>query len=319
MKGNMATDGDIDFRSYTREQLDGAVTRMDHQRYPINSQNLATEYQRRRTAERQAAELAVKSGTAAPPDNMLSVPRTFAMRLEPSAGPSNWLAPSRNDFHLIGSGTIQVDGNLVRLTGRRFSILLGIPLNQAEELGLQFVSNVEANGAAVRFELRVPGEKVSGVTMWLRSAADAEELSKSLPVERTPDFTPQLARHIEFERSLIAQSPKTPVTYGLIIICVCVYLATAIGTNQLLGFDGPSLVRVGSNFGPYTTGGDWWRLLTSMFLHAGLNSSGVQYVGACILWSIGGANLRWGFLWAHLRSCRHCGRSNERYLESRGQ
>jgi rhomboid protease GluP len=48
------------------------------------------------------------------------------------------------------------------------------------------------------------------------------------------------------------------------------YLTTAAGTDHLFGFDGPSLIRLGSNFGPYTADGDWWRLVTSMFLHLGL-------------------------------------------------
>jgi rhomboid protease GluP len=266
----LATDGEIDFGAYTREQLDNAVGRMDRYRYPINYRNLVAEYQRRQVAERQAAELAAKSGSVALPDNMISVPRVFAVTFEPHAGLSKWLGPSRNDFHLVASGTIQVDGAMVRVTGRRFSIFLGLPLTRAEELGRQFVVNVECDRAVVRFELRVPGEKIRGLALWFRSAVQAEELSKSLPIERTPDFTPQLARHVEFERSLIAQSPKDPVTYGLVIICVLAYLTAAVGTSHLFGFDGPSLIRLGSNFGPYTADGDWWRLLTSMFLHLGL-------------------------------------------------
>jgi rhomboid protease GluP len=266
----MATDGEIDFRIYTREQLDSAIGRMDRGRYPINYRNLSAEYQRRRVAERQAAELAAQSGTAVPPDNMLSVPRRFAVTFEPQAGPNKSFGPSRNAFHLVASGSIQVDGPIVRVTGRRFGIFLGLPLMRTEELGRQFVVNVEFQGAVFRFELRVPGEKVRALTLWLPSAVDAQELSKSLPIERTPDFIPQLGRHVEFERSLIAQSPKTPVTHGLVIICVCVYLATAVATDHLFGFDGQSLLPLGSNCGPFTTDGDWWRLLTSMFLHAGL-------------------------------------------------
>jgi rhomboid protease GluP len=266
----MATDGDIDFSGYTREQLDSAVARMDHQRYPINSKNLITEYQRRQVAERQAADLAAKAAAEAQPDHMLRPPRVFAVTFEPTASFIKWLGPSRNDFHLVGSGRIGVDDALVRVTGRRFGIFLGLPLKQTEELGRQFVCNVECEECVVRFELRVPGEEVQGVTLWLRDSWQAEELSKLLPVERTPDFTPQLKKHVEFERSLIAQSPKTPVTYGLIITCVCVYLTTAIGTSHYLGFDGPSLIPLVSNFGPYTTDGDWWRLLTSMYLHLGL-------------------------------------------------
>jgi membrane associated rhomboid family serine protease len=266
----MHQDGDIDFSLYTREQLENAVARMDRERYPINFQNLIAEYQRRRVAERLAAEVAVASGTVAPPDRMLSPSRAFAVTFEPTASFINWLGPSRNDFHLVGSGKLRIDDALVRVTGRRFRIFIGLPVIDTEELARQFVCNVECEGSVVRFELRVPGEEVQGVTLWLASAAEAEELSKILPVERTPDFTPQLKMHVEFEQALIAQSPKTPITYALIIACVCVYVTTALGTNHLLGFDGQSLVGLGSNFGPYTTDGDWWRLLTAMFLHLGI-------------------------------------------------
>jgi hypothetical protein len=47
----MATDGDIDFTTYTREQLDSAITRIDRERYPINARKLIDEYQRRKVEE----------------------------------------------------------------------------------------------------------------------------------------------------------------------------------------------------------------------------------------------------------------------------
>jgi rhomboid protease GluP len=262
----MATDGDIDFSSYTREQLDNAVARIDHARYPINSSRLVDEYQRRQVLKK--AALASEAETAVP-DRMLSPRKAFAVRFEPETSFAQWLGPSRNDFHLVGSGTIRVDDVHVFVTGHRYGVFMGLPLNNTEELGRQYVVNVECQGSAVRFELRVPGEKVCGVTVWLRGEAQAEELSKVLPAERTSDFVPRLEGHIEFERALIAQSPKTPVTYGFIFICVFVYVGTALGTSQFFGMDGRTLVRLGSNFGPYTTDGDWWRLFTCLFLHAG--------------------------------------------------
>jgi rhomboid protease GluP len=266
----VATDGDIDFTTYTREQLDSAVSRMDHIRYPINSRNLTDEYQRRRLEESKAAALAKESQTTAVPDPMLTAPKAFEVMFEPQPSFLNWLGPSRNDFHLIGSGTIQVDQALVRVKGRRFSYWMGIPVIDTDHLGRQYIMNVEVQGRAVRFELRVPAEKVRGMTLWLKTAAEAKELSQLLPSECTPECTPQLHQHVAFERSLIAQSPKTPVTYALFGLCVFVYVGTALGTYQWWDLAGPSLVRLGSNFGPYTTGGDWWRLVTSMFLHGGL-------------------------------------------------
>lgn len=266
----MATDGDIDFSAYTREQLDSAVGRMDRVRYPINYRNLTIEYQRRLRAERQADELAAKSGTSPPTDNMFSVPRVFAVTYEPGGAVGRWLAPSRNDFHLVASGTIQVDGGVVRVSGYNFSLWLGLPMRRTDELGRQFIVNVECSGPAVRFELRVPGEKCCGLTLWFRGAEDALELTRALPTERTPDFVPKLLAHVDFEQQLVAQARTPRVTYALIVINICVYMSTVIASNHALSLDSPSLIRMGSNFGPYTSAGDAWRLITALFLHLSL-------------------------------------------------
>jgi len=39
---------------------------------------------------------------------------------------------------------------------------------------------------------------------------------------------------------------------------------------MVTALSGKSLTAWGSDFGPYTSDGDWWRLLTALFLHAGL-------------------------------------------------
>jgi rhomboid protease GluP len=50
---------------------------------------------------------------------------------------------------------------------------------------------------------------------------------------------------------------------------VAVYLAMAIGSKTVINFPGDALL-FGANFGPYTLTGQWWRLLTYMFIHGGL-------------------------------------------------
>lgn len=266
----MATDGEIDFSKYTREQLDSAVSRMDHERYPINSRNLIEEYQRRKAAEAAAEALAKATAMPRAPDRMLSAPKVFRIRYQPFTYLLNWLEPSRNDLRLTGSGTVQVDGPLIKLKGRRISYVAGIPFFRAEELGRAYVVNVEVQDRALRFELRVPGEQVRHVTLWLKSAEDASELAGMLPAERTQDFVPQLPEHVEFERLLNAQSPKAPVTHVLIGLCVIAYALCVLSTHRWWTFDGPSLIPLGSGFGPYTTDGDWFRVITSTFLHVGL-------------------------------------------------
>jgi rhomboid protease GluP len=54
----------------------------------------------------------------------------------------------------------------------------------------------------------------------------------------------------------------TPITYLLLVAIAAGYVA------QLLVGDG--LIAAGANYGPAVLQGQWWRLLTSMFLHGGL-------------------------------------------------
>jgi rhomboid protease GluP len=50
---------------------------------------------------------------------------------------------------------------------------------------------------------------------------------------------------------------------------LAVFLATAYASSSVMDFPGDVLVW-GANVGPYTLSGQWWRLLSYMFLHGGL-------------------------------------------------
>ena len=84
-------------------------------------------------------------------------------------------------------------------------------------------------------------------------------------------------------RSLSLRGPY--VTLGLIAINVGVFLA------QLAGGAGASLnsgwiFENGVLFGPFVAEGDWWRLITSAFLHANILHIGMNML---VLWIIGPA------------------------------
>jgi rhomboid protease GluP len=51
---------------------------------------------------------------------------------------------------------------------------------------------------------------------------------------------------------------------------VMVFIAMVIASGPSLDFTGKVMDHFGANFGPYTLTGDWWRLVTYMFLHNGL-------------------------------------------------
>src|SRR5271166_3931067 len=51
---------------------------------------------------------------------------------------------------------------------------------------------------------------------------------------------------------------------------VMVFIAMVMASGPSLDFTGQVSVHFGANYGPYTLSGQWWRLLTYMFLHGGL-------------------------------------------------
>jgi membrane associated rhomboid family serine protease/cytochrome c-type biogenesis protein CcmH/NrfG len=50
---------------------------------------------------------------------------------------------------------------------------------------------------------------------------------------------------------------------------IAIFLATALASGSAINISGEVNFHYGANFGPYTLSGEWWRLLTYMFLHGG--------------------------------------------------
>jgi membrane associated rhomboid family serine protease/Flp pilus assembly protein TadD len=48
---------------------------------------------------------------------------------------------------------------------------------------------------------------------------------------------------------------------------VAVFLGMALAAKSVMNFPGEELANWGANYGPWTLGGQWWRLFTYMFLH----------------------------------------------------
>jgi rhomboid protease GluP len=79
-------------------------------------------------------------------------------------------------------------------------------------------------------------------------------------------------QRVEVAPWLRTQSTSMFVTQVIFGANVAVFIAMvlAFGASVLESPTGAELIKVGANFGPSTVSGQWWRLLTCVFVHGGL-------------------------------------------------
>ena len=193
-----------------------------------------------------------------------STARTFVVHF---SNPSAWArfgAQPQHHWKLAGEGQFSVEQDRVVLRGRRprpfwtaAKTEIPIPLTD--------IVNVIREGSVVQCHVRASGA-TKVLKLWAANEQAAEQLEQELPHERTTEFEHQLAEHGSFNAALGTRSVITP---ALVILNCVVFAYTVYAGAGLFQANGPVLIQLGSNFGPRTLDGEWWRLFTSMFLHFG--------------------------------------------------
>jgi membrane associated rhomboid family serine protease len=114
------------------------------------------------------------------------------------------------------------------------------------------------------------------------------ECMTSTPVGmRCPECAREKTKVRVGPRAFSPAAGNMPATYALIGINVIVFLAELLGGGPTAGGDSGSLIRDGGIHGPSVADGDWWRVVTGGFLHAGfihlLFNMYVLYIAGSIL------------------------------------
>lgn len=121
---------------------------------------------------------------------------------------------------------------------------------------------------------------------WTVDAAGASAYGgegRPLPLS-LPAAPPELERAWVFQQTLHEITPRVFVTYALVLANGLVFALMLLNGVHPLTPQIADLIRWGANLGVRVSHGDWWRLLTCMFIHIG-----VIHI-ACnmwVLWDVG--------------------------------
>jgi len=100
----------------------------------------------------------------------------------------------------------------------------------------------------------------------------------------TPDEVEEHALQ-DFQGTLRTLTPRFWVTPLLMGLNLVVFGAMVVAGVHFLSPTSESLVRWGADFGPLTSNGQWWRLVSATFLHVGIIHLAFNMY---VLWDIGG-------------------------------
>ncbi len=184
-----------------------------------------------------------------------------------------WLQPARNDFNLAGIGSFEADGVYLRMIGPRNGLPRSIRETKFEKrikLNWQRIRDVEIQDNAIRLGYQVPGEPDAGINLWFPDQQTAAQIADVLPKTRTQGFQPRLSAEVGYQEQLSRQPPKSTATITLLAANVMLFLAAALAGGGWIIPKVSIEIFLGSNVGPLTTHGEWWRLVTALFVHFGI-------------------------------------------------
>jgi rhomboid protease GluP len=172
---------------------------------------------------------------------------------------------SQNSFDLARRGEIAFSAERFVVRGfRREMLFMGTRIELAFERA--HVADVSQSGNCLSFSIAPPGREIQSIKLW----TEDEDVARRLAAEFPKTMTPSAIAVKAYEAQLASVARADWITKALVAVNVLVFAAAALGGAGVIVPNPTVLQAWGTNFGPFTTNGQWWRLVSSMFLHFGL-------------------------------------------------
>jgi membrane associated rhomboid family serine protease/tetratricopeptide (TPR) repeat protein len=206
---------------------------------------------------------------AAPREGEPTQPALFYVTYKIRTAQLAWKRSTSNEFGWVGGGDVLITNSIIQLSGIRQALFRGRRPDQ-RRFALTSVQDVEQHGAEVRFSIQEPGGNVRPLQLITVNPDEARALAQLLPDTKTEHFVPVLKERAEFDSALPKLTPKAFVTPALIGANILMFLIEIMLGGGVMIPNSDALIKLGTDFTPYTLDGQWWRLLSSTFIHFGL-------------------------------------------------
>lgn len=232
-----------------------------------------------------------------PADTIISKPKAWLGVIFDETISNRMNDTQKNEFYQMFAGLSQSKFNYLDVSNfkyidrignsdKRDGLINAIKSNKYyEPSDIVFISNDEPfekrNGAKLEW---IIGSTIIGSIIWLIMLLTPSFNESQL--NRIKSGKSDKKAQVEREETFMFFLPREGyfITPILIYINVLVFIAMVLAGAGFLTFSSEYLFNWGGNYGPTTTDGGWWRLLTNIFLHGGLmhlllNMYGLLFVG----------------------------------------
>lgn len=159
------------------------------------------------------------------------------------------------------------DAEVSLVTSRRR--LFQRPVETKRTFARSQMFDARAEGHRVHFDVH-GADGIEQVVLTTFRNGVARRIVRQLPTQLTPAREAERVALASYAERIVALTPNTWVTYALIAINLLVFMAMSASGVGVMSPNAAMTVDWGTNFGPQTLSGQWWRLLTSVFVHFGL-------------------------------------------------